>query len=63
MNQNQVLKPTPAANHIGVSKSTLMRLKHDGSIPYVQLTEKKSIGFLVSDLNAFLTSRRVGGAV
>lgn len=60
--QPLALRPRDAARALGVSESTLARLKSSGDLPFVRLGT--SVLFAVDDLRAWLASRRQteGGA-
>lgn len=56
---NDILRTPQAAPYVGLAVGTLnkMRLTGDGP-PFVRLTSR-AVGYLRSDLDAFLASRRV----
>lgn len=56
-----VLRPKAAAEYLGLSRSTLYRLEKSGELaPRLRLGLNSS-GWLVEDLDKFLTSRPRGG--
>lgn len=59
---DRVLRPRQAAAKLGLGKSRLYELVKDGVLPRpIRITGERAVGFLESELNAFLASRkRVG---
>lgn len=57
----KIIKDKQAVELLGVSRSTLLVLRKQGKIPYIQISAQR-IGYLESDLQAYLQSRRVVGA-
>lgn len=56
---HRILTVREAAEFLGLAKSTLdkLRLTDDGPI-FIQLTKRKRVGYLTSDLLAYVASRR-----
>jgi predicted site-specific integrase-resolvase len=54
----QIYKSKQAAEIIGVSTATLLTLKKHGKIAFVQLSVGR-IGYLETDIDAYLQSQRV----
>lgn len=54
----KILRPPAAAIYVGLSKSTLDKLRCTGgdSPPFVKLT-KRAVGYLQTDLDAWLANR------
>lgn len=53
----KIYKSQQAAQIIGVSKATLLTLKKDGKIAFIQLS-KGRVGYLETDLQAYLNQNR-----
>ena len=60
--EDTVLTATDTARMLGVSKFTLLRMRQRpaaGGLPFVKLSPNR-IGYVRSDVRAFLAARRVG---
>ena len=58
----QIYKSKQASNLIGLSVSTLNKLRKQGVITFIQLS-KGRVGYLEADLTAYLDAQRTGGAL
>lgn len=58
----KIYKSRQAAAVLGVSPATLMLIKKQGKIPFVQLSVGR-VGYLETDLQAYLNANRQGGAL
>lgn len=54
----KIIKDKQAVELLGVSRSTLLVLRKQGKIPYIQISAQR-IGYLESDLQAYLNANRV----
>lgn len=53
----RLLSDAAAAKYLGVSRSSIYRLVHEGTLPYVQLTSHRKFDIL--DLNALILSKKM----
>ena len=58
----KIYKSRQAAAVLGVSPATLMLIKKQGKIPFIQLSVGR-VGYLETDLQAYLNANRQGGAL
>lgn len=54
----KIIKDKQAVELLGVSRSTLLVLRKQGKIPYIQISTQR-IGYLESDLQAYLNANRI----
>ena len=55
-----IIRPTPAAKQLGISKSTFWRLVRRGELKLFKISERTS-GILQGDLEAYIAARKNAG--
>ncbi len=58
MNSLQIIRPTELAEILSVSKQTLWRMENRGDLPKRVKISKRAVGWLATDIQDFLESKR-----
>lgn len=58
MNDIQIIRPTELSKLLNVSPQTIYRMEERGDLPKRIKISKRATGFLKSDIQAFLESKR-----
>lgn len=58
MNSLQIIRPTELAEILSVSKQTLWRMENRGELPKRVKISKRAVGWLASDIQEFLNSKK-----
>ena len=56
--KNKIIRPIELAEQLNISKSTLWRWRSDPHFPKPILLGARSVGFFVSDVDAWLLARK-----
>lgn len=62
MPDDPIFRPKRAAEYLGVHRSTLQQWVKDGTLAAPLQLGQRAVGWRQSDLDAFIESRRAGGA-
>lgn len=60
--QRKIIRPKQLAHELGISSTSLWRMEKRGELPPRIQISGQLVGWLESDITAFLESKRVGGS-